>query len=40
MSHPKTVALPFLVSELLPFDLVPLFDYPCAHHNSVTMWNI
>ena len=35
MLHTKMVALPFLVSELLPFYKY-FIDYPCVHHNSET----
>ena len=34
MCHIKIIALPFLVSELLPFGLF-FTDYPCAHTNSM-----
>ena len=42
VSRTKMIALPFLVSEILPFDYYYFFfsDYPYAHHNSVTVWNI
>ena len=37
MSHTKKIAIPFLVSELFLFDEFSFSDYPCAHHNSVTV---
>ena len=39
MALSNMIALPFLVSELLSFYKF-FSDYPCAHHNEVTVCNI
>ena len=40
MSRTKKIVLPFLVSELLPFDEFLFSHYPYARYNYVAIWNI